>query len=1123
MESEKEKLLFSANPTPMIYFSREDKRIIDVNEAFKNRFRGSSEIVGRSLSEITQPVFTDIDSCCDDDKENSEYLSLNLGNGCNEIIELVANETILDGEPVYLGAAKELFPPLHTECGIRHPLYKSVFDKALDIILIADEQGHFVQVNETACQKLGYSREELLQMGVQDITHAPIRSYSNKKWDDFIRTGVDEGKYFLETKDGDVLYAEYRAVANIRPGMHLSILRDVTPERNLEMLEKRKDKAIENSLSGIVYMDSEFALTFANNTAIDLLGYENEQELIGQSIFQFSTNPNRIAEIKEIFDQNGEWEGQLTVRRKDGTDIVIRATVKALLGDREEPLIWQASFIDVTEQLETQKALANSETRFDRLLEAAPDGILVVDKEGIINHCNAQISNMLGYEKKELIGQPVEMLVPESRRQNHLRYRKEYNNNPHKRPMGSGIELSAIRKDGSEMPVDIMLGPLEEDGSTKIVAIVRDITKFRQYQLKLKEEKKFTHLLHKLTAVANQNYEFTDALQKSIDEICEFMDWPVGHVYLPSNDETDEFYPADLWHIEDEGKFQSFKKLTMKTRFAPGMGMIGEVMESGKPQWYLNCQEDPGFVRRLPDVDLNIRACFGLPILVEDEVAGILEFFSEQAMPSDALLVEKLMTISNQLGRVAERKRADDQLKKSETKFRTLFDTSLDAILILDEHRVFDCNESAERLLGIRCEDLCDYELNDFLTEDQLKNRDLKFKLMRRFKLAKEGEDQFFNWRFKRLDGTEFDAELSLIHMELEGRSLVHTIIRDVTERKKANQLVKRNMQLFSQLFQNSPVGVVMLDKRGRVEDTNTSFERVFGYQLSEIKGKELDKLITNADQRDEAHQISAKTFSGDSFQTESVRINKNGNEIPVLIGAVPVSFKDEIIAIFGMYVDISERKEAEEQLRQSLKEKEVLLKEIHHRVKNNLAVITGLLELQIENTEDDRARKKLKDSQSRIYSMALVHEQLYQTELFSSLELDEYIQDLSNSIRSTFIDQSTDIEIKLDVDPVELTINQAVPCGQLLNELITNSFKHAFPGRQKGVITITLKESSEEVRLQVSDDGTGIPDDFIDGNGNSLGMTLIQTLVHQLEGELEVDNAGGTTFIITFDKIGAD
>ena len=205
-------------------------------------------------------------------------------------------------------------------------------------------------------------------------------------------------------------------------------------------------------------------------------------------------------------------------------------------------------------------------------------------------------------------------------------------------------------------------------------------------------------------------------------------------------------------------------------------------------------------------------------------------------------------------------------------------------------------------------------------------------------------------------------------------------------------------------------------------------------------------------------------------------------------------------------------------QIQQSLKDKEVLLREIHHRVKNNLSIISGLLDFQKDTTQIESTHRALQDSQSRIRSMALIHDKLYQTESLSDIRLDEYLQELVEAISATFNNKQNNVQLNFELNPVKINIDKVVPCGLLVNELVVNSYKHAFTETNKGLLTIKLKKHNQKVVLTVTDNGPGLPEDFEFGTGDSLGTMLIQTFADQLEADLTIDREhAGTALLFTF------
>jgi two-component sensor histidine kinase len=220
--------------------------------------------------------------------------------------------------------------------------------------------------------------------------------------------------------------------------------------------------------------------------------------------------------------------------------------------------------------------------------------------------------------------------------------------------------------------------------------------------------------------------------------------------------------------------------------------------------------------------------------------------------------------------------------------------------------------------------------------------------------------------------------------------------------------------------------------------------------------------------------------------------------------------------AVQALQAEIAERKRIEAQIQSSLQEKEVLLKEIHHRVKNNLQIISSLLSLQSEKINSENPAKTFRESQDRIRSMALIHEKLYQSKDISRIDFAEYTRSLTAYLFRSYV-TGPGIGIAIDILDVSLGIDKAIPCGLIINELVSNSLKYAFPDGRSGEVRISLARGDSDYTLTVSDNGVGLAADLDFRNTSSLGLQLVNTLVCQLEGTIELNSSHGTVFRITF------
>lgn len=326
-------------------------------------------------------------------------------------------------------------------------------------------------------------------------------------------------------------------------------------------------------------------------------------------------------------------------------------------------------------------------------------------------------------------------------------------------------------------------------------------------------------------------------------------------------------------------------------------------------------------------------------------------------------------------------------------------------------------------------------------------------------------------------------------------------VFRDITERKRAEEALQASRESFHNIVEKSADGILIVDRNGIVRFVNPEVESLFGSKAEEFVGELFGFPIV----------------SGESLEIDIIR---RGREIGTgEMRVVETSWGDESAYLISIR-DITERTRADEQIKASLREKEVLLKEIYHRVKNNLQVVSSLLNLQSERIEDKNAAELFKISQNRIDSMALIHEELYQSEDLARVDFAEYIQKLVTELYSSYGVDCETIKLNINAANILLDINKAIPSGLIINELVSNSLKHAFPDGKEGELSVVLRSDNNQFTLTIRDTGVGFPDDLDFRNTASLGMQLVVTLTNQLDGTIELDRSGGTTFNITFAKL---
>lgn len=340
-----------------------------------------------------------------------------------------------------------------------------------------------------------------------------------------------------------------------------------------------------------------------------------------------------------------------------------------------------------------------------------------------------------------------------------------------------------------------------------------------------------------------------------------------------------------------------------------------------------------------------------------------------------------------------------------------------------------------------------------------------------------------------------------------------------------ARRQLKHSEALFSGILDIASDAIISINIRSEITLFNKGAERVFGYSAKEMLGQPLELLLP--EQFRNIHQKHIEDFSRNYVSAklmgerrEIYGRRKNGNEFPAEGSISKLTLDGE--TIFTVILrDISHRREIERKVSASLREKEVLLKEVHHRVKNNLQIISSLLSLQSRQTRDEKALAAIKESQNRVRSIALIHEMLYQSQNLAEINFREYLHALTSNLLRSY-GRASAIQIEIDTEDAKLSLNSAIPCGLIINELVSNSLKHAFPQDRKGRIHVSVKQENNLCfSLLVRDDGVGFPSTVNYLEPETLGLRLVGSLTNQLGGRMIMEtgrgNEGGTGFRITF------
>jgi PAS domain S-box-containing protein len=454
-------------------------------------------------------------------------------------------------------------------------------------------------------------------------------------------------------------------------------------------------------------------------------------------------------------------------------------------------------------------------------------------------------------------------------------------------------------------------------------------------------------------------------------------------------------------------------------------------------------------------------------------------------------------------------------MKRLDPSFQTFLESAPDAIVVVNRQgRIVGVNALTEEMFGY--------------TRDEMANQPVELLVPERFRDRHHDDRAVYSqaprtrpmgldrelWG-RRKSGQEFLVQISLSPIESNGETFVTSIIRDVTTQRAAEAR-------FRALLESAPDGIVVVDSSGTIVIVNSQTERLFGYTRQELIGQPIEMLVPERYRGshigDRQAYVSDPKLRPMGAGRALTGRTKNGHEFPVEISLSPL-VTDQGRLIMSIVRDITERRRAEEIIQASLREKEALLKEIHHRVKNNLQVTSSLLRLQAAAIGDERGRAMFEETENRIRSMALVHEKLYQSSDLSRIDFGDYIRALGELLFRSSAINPANVAFEVTGSDIFLSIDAAVPCGLVVNELLSNALKHAFPAGRKGTILVQLEKREDgTIALQVRDDGVGLPPTFDFDRTETLGLRLVQGLVQQIDGKISIEpSRSGAAFVAVF------
>jgi PAS domain S-box-containing protein len=954
--------------------------------------------------------------------------------------------------------------------------YADLYDLAPVAHFILDASGMIIEVNLAGAALLGVQRGLLTSKAFSLFLAPEYRNAFKAFREELLRTGSKQRCEVIIQKEDRTLVNAFLDGTTREERTGARVLRitvsDITTFKRLEdglrHDEERYRRSFDHATEGMFVAEVDGRIGNVNPAYAEMLGFRSPEEAISASTdiaTQLCADGTDAARFRRLLKGEGPLRAfESRCLRKDGSEIWVSVNALAVKDRDGRTTHFEGTVEDITRHKRAEEALRKSEELFRLIFDQSQIGAVLVGLPGRrFVRANESFCRFMGYSEEELgqltfadITHPDDLPASQELVQRAITGERSQ----------VGADKRYIRKDGDIAWGNVSIRLVKSDSGRILsaLAMVQDITERMQTEETLREsESRFRQLFENINDGIMVRDADTLELLLVNPRLCamygyseeELMDSPVGN-----------------YHPKGSG----YGHRTIKTYY--------ERAKAGEPQLF----------------EWQVRIKDGTLLWVEINLKRVT-------------LGNRNCTLSV-IRDISERKRAESRLKESEERYRTLVESSSDAIVLLDTHRrIVSCNGAALRLFGYK-------ELEGKSTRIVHPSAEA-FRAYGRAAYPAILKENVYRTELELLHkkGHAFTVETVLSGVrDRDGKIVGYVaIVRDITERRQAEETLRRSEERFRSIYENSLDGIMLTLPDGTVLSANRRACRMLGMTEEEIIHTGRTGIVVE-DERFKA--ALEERISTGNFQGELTLRRKDGLHMPVELSASLFTDTDGTFKTSLIIRDITERKRAEEQIQASLKEKEVLLKEIHHRVKNNLQIISSLLYLQAGKTVDPGAIRALKDSQNRVRSIALVHESLYQSSNLAGIQIGEYTRGVASNLLESYGGRDRPVRLTVRMGAIRLSINAAIPCGLIINELVSNSLKHAFPEGREGEIRIQLaRTDTGSLALTVSDDGIGIPEHVDFRSSPSLGLTLVSSLVAQLGGTIELDRRDGTTFTITFDN----
>ena len=746
----------------------------------------------------------------------------------------------------------------------------------------------------------------------------------------------------------------------------------------------------------------------------------------------------------------------------------------------------------------SSRNLRVSEKRYRELFESLMDVYFKTDTSGKIKMVSPSVKSMMGFLPEEILNTDAAGYWVNSIQMNQFTKEVQENDTLHNR------DVLLKKKDGSSFWASCNAKQIKDTRGNfaGVEVILRNVT-----ENKLAEE--LMRIQRDLSIALIHARDFNEALNICLDAALKIKEVNCGGIYLVDQDtggldlKVHREMPPDfvnaVFHLDCDSP-QARMLSTGQSIFQPYEAMMDCFGYAPSDRKHLN--------------SFGLRAVAVIPMSLDGEIIGCLNVASVTDDGFSEFSKSNLETIAGQMAAALVKIEVDQALRVNQRNLKTLFESLDDFLFILDDSGcIIKTNPAVESRLGYPVDELANmHVVQVHPPERQQEAAEIVQQML-------AGQIEFCPIPLMARDGILIPVETKVTKGTWNDRPALFGISRDITSRLEAEEAKRTSEARLMAAIETIGEGFVIYDNEDRLVLCNNKYLEIYRDSADLIKpGARFEDIIRQGAYRgqysdakgDIENWIAKRLFQHQHCDLSLEQKLGDGRWLRI------EERKMEDGSTVGFRVDITDIKRSEELLRRALKEKETLLREIHHRVKNNLAVISSMLNLQVKHNKNKVVRESLEESCSRVRSMALIHETLHQTNDLSVVQLKDYVRKLIRDLLSVYENFSDQFSIEYDIGDVDLDLNQAVYCGLIINELVTNSLKYAFVGKKKGTIHILARQIGDDgIQLSVKDDGIGLPPTVDWRNARTLGLRLIALMAEQLHGSLELNSQNGLETVI--------